>query len=87
MALKLTLKKVFFGKEVEYKDTYLRINSFNGDKDGVTIQASIYTDSTKETEIEKLPNYYCNIDIEKPILKQCYKYLKDREEYLKSEDC
>lgn len=87
MALRLNCTKNFFGKDVTYENAYLRVNSFQGTKEGVSFQASIYTDSSKNIEIEKLPNHYCSINVEQPIIQQCYEYLKSREEYQDAEDC
>lgn len=87
MALKINCNKVFHGKEVVYTDAYLRVDSFEGDKNGIHFDAAVYTDSSKTDKIEQLPKHYSPVDIDKPILGQCYEYLKSREEYAEAEDC
>lgn len=86
MAINKKMKLVSnFGDEVVFDNTYIKVNSFYGDKNCFYFDTIIYNkDKTKELKNER---FYFVPTMEDNFIKQAYLYLKSLPEYADAVDC
>lgn len=87
MALSKTITKKVFGKEVVLNNTYIKIMSFSGDKENITLNVQTFINEDKKEVIEnKCFSFVPDYEGEN-LLRQAYEYLKTLEEYADAADC
>lgn len=92
MALRMDKHIMVFGKEVVLENTYVRIDTFVGNKEKISINVNMYTEDMSQV-IENIPYEFTadytpdETGLSKNLLEQGYNYLKTLEQYANATDC
>lgn len=83
MALRKTIKKDVYGKEIFFENSYIKVEQVRGNKNLINFELVTYTDDTLAYELERTQLSFTPDQDEESIRwdKQCYEYAKTLSEY------